>query len=671
MSVKPNARQTCLAALLVILTSTQAHAGFFDDIANKAKNMAQQVVDETIDEAVENKPSDPPKASPKAKPKPKPKPQYEHQLVADVQQQLNRLGYDIGVVDGLYGKGTRRAIERFQTDQNLVVNGTPTKLLLSRMEESSPAVTTALASTSHDNVAQTSKQKQIVSEPASTEPVVKKSTTSSKPKSVATATVSAPSVASSQSESNLDKKQGLPQNPAGAEETLTDLYLTLVRLRPDLLDKPFGSRKNSTLLDVILQDKPERYGLGFKSVQEFINNKFTHNQRHAEYKSLVLNAASNAPLVYRKKIDTGLSQYDFDAQTYGIRTQEVSTIYDAPFVRLFEGLKEIKGLKMSPNEGEKLNKWYKEGGRNGHETIIGFWNYKIKSIKHTSELNSPSWISGQLIAEVEPLELIFYGVRSLRSPADVQKQKSQLDPLEKWNMAAAASQIGGDGTPENQEFKYVATFSLKDISERSSLNSTPLPPFDLVGVKFGDSPESVISAIKLHNADLVMKKEMKSLNIPESSPYVHTLSNGGNRVNSLDQFRVWFAKPPFKNTVIGINRDLNLKDNASPLKAVMASLENKYGKPDKSTKHRSSNNSYYDHEYVWLDEESAGKLTLILGIRDNSFVERMTFRAGLSVNQHDITRKYERNQQLWQSYQKKASTQKIDESVQTENVPAF
>ena len=118
-----------------------------------------------------------------------------------------------------------------------------------------------------------------------------------KPKSVATATVSAPSAASSQSDNNPDKKQGLPQNPAGAEETLTDLYLTLVRLRPDLLDTPFGSRKNSTLLDAILRDKPERYGLGFKSVQEFINNEFTHNQRHAEYKSLVLNAASDAPLV--------------------------------------------------------------------------------------------------------------------------------------------------------------------------------------------------------------------------------------------------------------------------------------------------------------------------------------------------------------------------------------
>ncbi|RLA40489.1 MAG: hypothetical protein DRQ64_04580 [Gammaproteobacteria bacterium] len=669
MSVKINIRQTSLATLLLIFACTQTHAGFFDDIANKTKNIAKQAVDKTIDELAESKPSNPPQAPLK----PKPKPKYEHQMVADVQQQLNRLGYDIGMVDGLYGKGTRRAIERFQTDQNLVVNGTPTKLLLSRMEGVSPAVTRALANTSHDNVAQTPKQKHVVSEPASTEPVVKKSTASSKPKSVATATMSTPSVTSSQSDNNLDKKQGLPQNPAGAEETLTDLYSTLVRLRPDLLDKPFGSRKNSTLLDVILLDKPERYGLSFKSVQEFINNEFTHNQRHAEYKSLVLSAAVDAPLMYRKKINTGLSQYDFDAQTYDIRILEVATIYDAPFVRLFEGLKEIKGLKMSPNEGERLNKWYKEGGRNGHETIIGFWNYKIKSLKHTSELNSPSWISGQFIAEVEPLELIFYGVRSLKSPADVQKQKSQLDPLAAWKQAAAASQVGGNDTLENQEFKHVATFSLKDISERSSLNSTPLPPFDLVGVKFGDSPESVIAAIKLHNTDLVMKKEMASLNIPESLTYVHTLSNGGNRANSLDQFKVWFAKPPFNNTVIGIHRTLRLKgEKAAPLKAVKASLENKYGKPTKSPKGRpSSNNTYSSHQYVWLDEGSAGKLSVQLTVRDNAFVEEMTFTAGLSVNQHDITRKFERNQQLWQSYHKKASTQKIDGNVQAENVPAF
>jgi peptidoglycan hydrolase-like protein with peptidoglycan-binding domain len=34
-------------------------------------------------------------------------------------------GYTVGVVDGLYGQNTRRALESFQGDQQLTVTGLP------------------------------------------------------------------------------------------------------------------------------------------------------------------------------------------------------------------------------------------------------------------------------------------------------------------------------------------------------------------------------------------------------------------------------------------------------------------------------------------------------------------------------------------------------------------
>jgi peptidoglycan hydrolase-like protein with peptidoglycan-binding domain len=53
--------------------------------------------------------------------------------VADVQNELSRLGYDPGPVDGQYGPQTRTAIKTYQEDYNLVVDGRASKPLLDHM----------------------------------------------------------------------------------------------------------------------------------------------------------------------------------------------------------------------------------------------------------------------------------------------------------------------------------------------------------------------------------------------------------------------------------------------------------------------------------------------------------------------------------------------------------
>lgn len=42
-----------------------------------------------------------------------------------VQQTLKALGYEVGVVDGLYGRNTRLALEAYQQDEQLAVTGLP------------------------------------------------------------------------------------------------------------------------------------------------------------------------------------------------------------------------------------------------------------------------------------------------------------------------------------------------------------------------------------------------------------------------------------------------------------------------------------------------------------------------------------------------------------------
>lgn len=56
--------------------------------------------------------------------------------VLELQRELNRLGFDAGPVDGLMGARTRTAIEAYQRDHQLLVDGQPTARLLSHVRAS-------------------------------------------------------------------------------------------------------------------------------------------------------------------------------------------------------------------------------------------------------------------------------------------------------------------------------------------------------------------------------------------------------------------------------------------------------------------------------------------------------------------------------------------------------
>jgi hypothetical protein len=51
----------------------------------------------------------------------------------ELQAGLNKLGYDAGAVDGIIGRGTRGALQKFQKDKGLVADGFPTTEMLARV----------------------------------------------------------------------------------------------------------------------------------------------------------------------------------------------------------------------------------------------------------------------------------------------------------------------------------------------------------------------------------------------------------------------------------------------------------------------------------------------------------------------------------------------------------
>jgi peptidoglycan hydrolase-like protein with peptidoglycan-binding domain len=60
--------------------------------------------------------------------------QVEKALTRDVQQQLNRLGFDPGPVDGLFGENTQMAITAFERQQGMPVSGQVSPALAARLE---------------------------------------------------------------------------------------------------------------------------------------------------------------------------------------------------------------------------------------------------------------------------------------------------------------------------------------------------------------------------------------------------------------------------------------------------------------------------------------------------------------------------------------------------------
>jgi peptidoglycan hydrolase-like protein with peptidoglycan-binding domain len=62
------------------------------------------------------------------------------QQAKDLQAGLNRLGFSAGSVDGIIGRGTRGALQKFQISKGLVADGFPTLPMLEQVQLAATAL---------------------------------------------------------------------------------------------------------------------------------------------------------------------------------------------------------------------------------------------------------------------------------------------------------------------------------------------------------------------------------------------------------------------------------------------------------------------------------------------------------------------------------------------------
>jgi len=610
-------RRIYLASLLAFLTNLPAHAGFFDDALQKTKNTVTNVIDKTVEkkanevadqvtetESVESAPTE--TSKPEA-------PRYEKRLIADIQSELNRLGFSVGSIDGLYGGGTKRAIESFQQKNSLLVDGVPSEHLLAYMQKMQASVSLE----DHREVTSLQKKANI---DTSSEQVVSKDQTR-----VADRT-------------SKKEKSSLPYDPQSAEETEFNFGLTTVRLRPELLEKEIRRGREETLFDLLLRTGHETLGIPEADYRQYTQDEFFKRKNHDNYKQRILNTAKNAPLKYLKKISTEFREYDFVNNKYEIRAIEIKTFYRHQLIGLFEGSKNLESIDMSHDEAENLKNWFEQEGRKGQSfSINGYWTYEIKSVKHISELRDISWAQG-FVAEIEPGDMHLYASR----PIPPTSEEIERDPMATWRR---------HNNPE-YEHREFASLELSTLLSEDLFILNKFPPFDVVGVKLGQKPSDVISTIKRHNPKLSLKERMKRPNMPGGVEFVHQLISESGRENARDNFKFWFAEPPFPNVLIGINRDLRLTEQPVPVSTIESSLNGKYGKPDRSLNHGAGDN--YAKELNWNDGATNSSMKAVLSVKDEEVV-MMSLRISMNVSANggsanDAKTQYERNQQLWRSY---------------------
>ncbi len=142
-------------ALTFLFLCSPVQADMLGNIFNKAKQAVDDVVQQASDavqgNSTESQEQHPTPDKTNSEPEKSNQPvtaQYDHALVREIQQSLKDQGYQLGVVDGLYGKGTKKAIQDYQQKHGLNVDGIPTQALLDQLQSTSVPVNASVQSVS-------------------------------------------------------------------------------------------------------------------------------------------------------------------------------------------------------------------------------------------------------------------------------------------------------------------------------------------------------------------------------------------------------------------------------------------------------------------------------------------------------------------------------------------
>jgi len=417
--------------LIAAISSPASHAGLFDQIAEEAKKAMGGAVDDIVNDrsgsqgrtypAQKYPPRERQQVPVSQTQNPKPTPQYDHKLVADIQENLNRLGYSAGTVDGSYGAGTRKAIEQYQHDRSLRIDGRPTAQLLENMR-TFPKETAVAVSTTN----------------ASDSPIKSKNTHANN--------------GSAGSDGNTS-----PLSPAYADETKKNYLLTAVRLRPDLLAVTSIGGKKVDLLAKILEEFPEWFDIANRSdAHKLVNNEFEYPRRRAEFIEIVKERAVDAPMIYQRELSGGtrFNKYEFDREFYpfwdpisikAVKPQQARQ----GWVLIIDQNIEIDGIDMQPEEAEEIKRRLSPGGNGGAKSMLV---YRINGVKSGVEVggNRETWL-----IDAEPIEIAFY-------MQDIGETDESILPMNVYANGAGARSLGISGITRNRKKTLHRVLSLSE-----------------------------------------------------------------------------------------------------------------------------------------------------------------------------------------------------------------
>jgi peptidoglycan hydrolase-like protein with peptidoglycan-binding domain len=128
-----------MTLLILFVVPNSVPAGFLDKLLDSAKQTTESILSKEASEATKPGNEEILKQEEQQNSTQQPAATgtvvQDKKLVAEIQSRLNQLGYNAGPADGLYGAGTRKAIESFQSQHGLQVDGQPTEDLLAQLKK--------------------------------------------------------------------------------------------------------------------------------------------------------------------------------------------------------------------------------------------------------------------------------------------------------------------------------------------------------------------------------------------------------------------------------------------------------------------------------------------------------------------------------------------------------
>jgi len=302
-----------------LLMGFSAQAGFFEDLKRQTEEVIQNTTKE-IENRTNNYFNDSPEKSPPKESTGNIPPQsketsrpYDPNVVRVVKTRLSEHGYEVGYdrrkgFTGVYDEPTRQAIQKYQRDQGLTVDGKPSSFLSTHLACTGRSISSAAACQLLERQKQQQQQK------------------AEKKKKLA------------QEKQLFDSYRGPPTYNENIRQLLP------VRFSPD---RYYERDKDDKINPVLKSALETRYRTEWRNIK----NEFQMRRELPKLRKRLLREAESVPFEFRLIVGMGLPKYDFKREGYLLPIPPART---AAFLILNRGVRGSVFMSMPPDRAEEF-----------------------------------------------------------------------------------------------------------------------------------------------------------------------------------------------------------------------------------------------------------------------------------------------------------------------------